>query len=1031
MKRFIVLLISMIAACTVSAQVSTQNYICSRKMLNNTGSSHVDDISYFDGLGRPFQSVNKTVQNNVTKQRLATLLEYDYYGRETNMWLPTSVMADYVEVSTFRNTAVGSSGYNDSYPYSQFIYEASPLNRPLQQYGAGKLWHSNNRAVRTEYLVNASDSDRACKFYTVNGTSLSGGTEFYAANLLNVIKTTDEGNNVSYTFTDKLGRIVLTRQMNGTEAHDTYYVYNDKGNLCFVLQPMYQTTADIELYAFEYKYDGHGNCIWKKLPGAEYIEYVYDNYDRMTYSQDGNQRKNNRWMYYQYDAMGRPSGQGECTEKNRDSNPVQHIRSYYDGYYILSQSGFNNPDFPKGNTSYIKGRLAGSIISVPGSGSKIYIAYFYDIKGRVMQETRSNLLGGHDVTITTYTFTDKPATVTHIHTASGKNTWIEVYTYSYDHADRISKVQHTLGGTTITLYDATYDDLGRLKTKSLHGSTTNKLTYTYNLRGWLTGITGTRLTQNLYYNTGVGTAKYNGSISSMTWKAGNESTVRGYKFTYDGLDRLLNGTYGEGEQLNSNSGRYSENVTGYDKNGNITGLERYGRSGSSSYGMCDALTYTLNGNQMIRVDDQVSIGAGNDETDFKDAVKQANEYTYDANGNLTKDLNKGITGITYNCLNLPNAVTFSDGSTVTYIYSADGTKLRAVHKIGSVTTTTDYCDNVIYENNTAKLLLTGEGYISLSDKKYHYYLQDHQGNNRVVADKDGNVEETNHYYPFGGVFASSQNVQPYKYNGKELDTKKGLNWYDYGAREYDAVLGRFTTMDPMAEKYYAVSPYTYCVNNPIKFVDPTGMLTESPQTGSIRLSFWDKIKNAFNDLFSFTVDISSEEAKQKTAQKYNRQMSTLQSLNDGVEAVNTVMSIVNPVASVAELAANIQGENTKGIVLAGAMVALDVATGGKGKGAKETFKTLSELGLRNGARVTSNKALELGEQFLGKGYKEVVSGSGRYVSADGTRVFRMGTSDITGAHAGGSHVNFETLIPNPNKPGKMMVDKDLHIYLIE
>ena len=1031
MKRFIVLLISMIAACTVSAQVSTQNYICSRKMLNNTGSSHVDDISYFDGLGRPFQSVNKTVQNNVTKQRLATLLEYDYYGRETNMWLPTSVMADYVEVSTFRNTAVGSSGYNDSYPYSQSIYEASPLNRPLQQYGAGKLWHSNNRAVRTEYLVNASDSDRACKFYTVNGTSLSGGTEFYAANLLNVIKTTDEGNNVSYTFTDKLGRIVLTRQMNGTEAHDTYYVYNDKGNLCFVLQPMYQTTADIELYAFEYKYDGHGNCIWKKLPGAEYIEYVYDNYDRMTYSQDGNQRKNNRWMYYQYDAMGRPSGQGECTEKNRDSNPVQHIRSYYDGYYILSQSGFNNPDFPKGNTSYIKGRLAGSIISVPGSGSKIYIAYFYDIKGRVMQETRSNLLGGHDVTITTYTFTDKPATVTHIHTASGKNTWIEVYTYSYDHADRISKVQHTLGGTTITLYDATYDDLGRLKTKSLHGSTTNKLTYTYNLRGWLTGITGTRLTQNLYYNTGVGTAKYNGSISSMTWKAGNESTVRGYKFTYDGLDRLLNGTYGEGEQLNSNSGRYSENVTGYDKDGNITGLERYGRSGSSSYGMCDALTYTLNGNQMIRVDDQVSIGAGNDETDFKDAVKQANEYTYDANGNLTKDLNKGITGITYNCLNLPNAVTFSDGSTVTYIYSADGTKLRAVHKIGSVTTTTDYCDNVIYENNTAKLLLTGEGYISLSDKKYHYYLQDHQGNNRVVADKDGNVEETNHYYPFGGVFASSQNVQPYKYNGKELDTKKGLNWYDYGAREYDAVLGRFTTMDPMAEKYYAVSPYTYCVNNPIKFVDPTGMLTESPQTGSIRLSFWDKIKNAFNDLFSFTVDISSEEAKQKTAQKYNRQMSTLQSLNDGVEAVNTVMSIVNPVASVAELAANIQGENTKGIVLAGAMVALDVATGGKGKGAKETFKTLSELGLRNGARVTSNKALELGEQFLGKGYKEVVSGSGRYVSADGTRVFRMGTSDITGAHAGGSHVNFETLIPNPNKPGKMMVDKDLHIYLIE
>ena len=91
----------------------------------------------------------------------------------------------------------------------------------------------------------------------------------------------------------------------------------------------------------------------------------------------------------------------------------------------------------------------------------------------------------------------------------------EVYTYTYDHADRISKVRHSLGGTSITLYDATYDNFGRLLTKQYHGTSTNKLTYAYNLRSWLTGISGTCFTQNLYYNTGVGTAKYNGSISSM------------------------------------------------------------------------------------------------------------------------------------------------------------------------------------------------------------------------------------------------------------------------------------------------------------------------------------------------------------------------------------------------------------------------------------------------------------------------------------------------------------------------------------
>ena len=171
---------------------------------------------------------------------------------------------------------------------------------------------------------------------------------------------------------------------------------------------------------------------------------------------------------------------------------------------------------------------------------------------------------------------------------------------------------------------------------------------------------------------------------------------------------------------------------------------------------------------------------------------------------------------------MSNAVTFSDGSTITYSYAADGTKLRTVHTISGTTTTKDYCGNVVYENGVQKLLLTEEGYVDLSNNTYYYYLKDHQGNNRVVVSSGGTVTETNHYYPFGGVFASSNNVQPYKYNGKELDTKKGLNWYDYGARHYDATLGRWFVVDPLAEKYYAWSPYAYCFNNPIGLIDEEG-----------------------------------------------------------------------------------------------------------------------------------------------------------------------------------------------------------------
>ena len=488
----------------------------------------------------------------------------------------------------------------------------------------------------------------------------------------------------------------------------------------------------------------------------------------------------------------------------------------------LGGTGFPTSQFTNDTSGYSKGSLTGSAVTVSGSSTIIYKGYYYDVKGRVTKVVQNNLLGGYDVTNTVYTFTGQPATVTHSHTASGKSTRTEVYTYSYDHADRVSKVEHTLGGTKITLADYTYDSFGRLSTKSLHGSAANKLTYAYNLRSWLTGITSTRFTQNLYYNTGVGTARYNGNISSMTWKSGNESTVRGYKFTYDGLDRMLNATYGETAGISTNANRFSENVTGYDKNGNIKGLQRYGQLSSTAYGMIDNLTLTLNGNQLNRVDDAVAASTYNGGFEFKNGANAADEYSYDANGNLTKDLNKGISGITYNFLNLPNAVTFSDGSTITYTYGADGTKLRTVHKIGSTTTTTDYCGNVIYENGVQKLLLTEEGYITLSDSKYHYYLKDHQGNNRVVISQSGTVEETSHYYPFGGVFASAGNVQPYKYNGKELDTKKGLNWYDYGARHYDAVLGRFITVDALYDKHFKVSPYVYCGNEPVGRIDPDG-----------------------------------------------------------------------------------------------------------------------------------------------------------------------------------------------------------------
>ena len=821
MKRKYMFMALLCYALTTAAQDASHNYVRTRSMLDETGGKYLDKVEYFDGLGRPFQTVLKKV--TASSSNLVTLQEYDVAGRAANSWLPIVSSAEYVAPASFKSSAPGNYG-NDSRPYGQPVYEASPLNRTVKEYGPGAAWHGGH-SVNTDYLANSTaNAQLNCINYSVSSAGALTSNGSYASGQLSVVKTTDEDLNVSYTFTDKMGHVVLSRQMKGSETHDTYYVYDDKSNLCFVLQPMYQSSANLDQYAFQYKYDGRNRCIWKKLPGAGYMEMVYDNADRLVFSQDGNQRAltSGNWTYYKYDGLNRLTEQGTCTNKVTTSGTNVLVQHFYDSYAFRSQAGFNNSNFPDDASGNGKGALTASVATVLGSSNKIYTAYYYDIKGRVVKTVQSNPLGGYDVAATVYTFTNKPATVTHTHTASGKTTRTEVYTYSYDHADRLLKVEHTLGGTKITLADYAYDNLGRLQSKSLHGSATNKLTYAYNVRGWLTGISGTKFTQNLYYNTGNGTARYNGSISSMTWKAGNESTVRGYKFTYDGLDRLLNATYGETAGINANTDRFSENVTAYDKNGNIKTLQRYGQTAASGYGLIDNLTFTLASNLLNRVDDAAAASAYGGGFEFKDGVKQANEYTYDSNGNLTKDLNKGISTITYNVLNLPNMVTFSDGSTIAYTYGADGTKLKTVHKTGSTTTTTDYCGNVVYENGVQKLLLTDEGYVTLSDSKYHYYLKDHQGNNRVVINQSGTVEETNHYYPFGGVFASSGNVQPYKYNGKELDAKKGLNWYDYGARHYDAALGRFTTVDPSAENYYSTSPFTYCLNNPLNYIDPLG-----------------------------------------------------------------------------------------------------------------------------------------------------------------------------------------------------------------
>ena len=210
------------------------------------------------------------------------------------------------------------------------------------------------------------------------------------------------------------------------------------------------------------------------------------------------------------------------------------------------------------------------------------------------------------------------------------------------------------------------------------------------------------------------------------------------------------------------------------------------------------------------------------------------------------DAAKGLSLISYNRYNTPNSVQFSNGNRTEYVYSSTGERLRTIYytavpnitvPIGSSISldpsntlsvdSINYYGEFIFENGQLSKYLFIGGYATIANGQptYHYYEQDHLGNNRAVISHSGTVEQVTHYYPFGAVYGdagSNDALQRYKYNGKELDRMHGLNFYDYGARQYDPLLCRFTQVDPLAEKYYDISPYAYCKDNPLKYIDPDG-----------------------------------------------------------------------------------------------------------------------------------------------------------------------------------------------------------------
>ena len=336
------------------------------------------------------------------------------------------------------------------------------------------------------------------------------------------------------------------------------------------------------------------------------------------------------------------------------------------------------------------------------------------------------------------------------------------------------------------------------------------------------------------------------------------------RISYNGMSRLTSAGYLENGKLNNH---FSTSYK-YDLMGNILSLRREGLLDSGDYGTIDDLTYSYEGNQVVKIDDAADESPSySGAMHFRDAANEETEYTYDANGNMLTDSNKGITSIEYNMLDLPQCIKTkprtifkeNTGNAIYYTYSADGTKLCATYKeadsrtmpykpnasynnntglsiktngmvtpmVISLESNYHYCSNLVYNDDRLSTILFDGGYASVDEGGgivMHFYVKDHLGSNRLVVDGNGNIEEVNHYYPFGALMGDRCGVSrnKYKYIGKELDTMYGWNMQDHEARWYDPVLGRWMATDPLQEKYASFSTYYYANNNPLVFIDFNG-----------------------------------------------------------------------------------------------------------------------------------------------------------------------------------------------------------------
>lgn len=685
---------------------------------------------------------------------------------------------------------------------------------------------------------------------------------------------------------DGSDRLVMRETMlTDTHWERTYQVYDDFGRLCYVIpdpgnalfvENGSRTASELNKFCYSTFYDRYGRIVRQSKPGAGWEEMLYDARDRQIMSRRAGMQKDSTWFFTRYDALDRPvltavhkGGDYQTHRTALDAGAVYYpaLKSAND---ILTEYHYDDYDWQRDaahvfapytytrtmnsggrrvrkttsteQKSCVRGMETGRIVKVLGVTDDVRLATtrFYDVAGRLTQ-TVSDQYPRQIGTERVINHLNAAGNVSAVYVEQQGGGDFDATGYlkemEYDHCDRLTKVTFLtfidhkgakirppagyMNGwdvlnDKVVLAAYTYDELGRIATKAIHNGLETSA-YSYDLTR-PTGVSSPSFSYTLAYDkptTGLATSRFDGLLSEVTWSRASDAP-KAYVFDYDNFGQLR-------------KARFAENRAG-------VWTFRHAFDESADYGPCGTITClgrTVSDGRLAEIEQYYD---GFRMTGVETGGQSYDDYAYDADGNLTRNDLQNVE-MHYNLLGLTEKIV-DNSHEISYIYTSEGRKL-AMCVAGSFTY---YRNTLLYEGGSAvpTQIFHPEGFVAFSgtlttpgEWTYKYYKTDHLGNVRALlaVDNETLVEEQHaDYYPFGLVHDRFENLHLNRmlYSGKELQdaaigTNGQLGCYDFGARHYDPLTGHWMTQDLLARDYSSISPYAFCLNNPILFIDLWGL----------------------------------------------------------------------------------------------------------------------------------------------------------------------------------------------------------------